>query len=187
MEPMTKDRGEIHRQFQVVDRAYRTGDLAALRTALQNPPDFPNNLQPHNLAVGDHPLEYAIYWSPVAFIKELLAAGADPNYLDQSGFPSLIAALSSGRREQHDIVRLLLKAGADVDQRGLNDWTALHCAVARRDLEGVRILLDHGGDPALRTRIDDGTSPLEDAQSLGFDEAAALLRTESPSGHKAET
>jgi len=173
---MTDERGDIQRQFRAVDGAYRAGDLAALRAALGNPPDFPNTLQPHQLAVGDYPLEYAIYWSPLSFIDELLAAGADPNYPDQSGFPSLIAALSSGRRDQHVIVGRLLAAGADVDQRGLNDWTALHYAVTQRDLEGVEILLGHGADPTLWTRIDDVTSPLEDAEAIGFKSAAVLLR-----------
>ena len=173
---MTRDRGEINKQFQAVDGAYRAGDLAALRAALGDPPGFPNCLQPHNLAVGDYPLEYAIYWSPLAFIETLIAAGADPNYPDQSGFPSLIAALSSGRRDQHDIARLLIDGGADVDQRGLNDWTALHYAVVQRDLEGVKLLLDRGADPSIKTRIDDCTSPLEDAEAMGFEAAAALLR-----------
>ncbi|MDH3236230.1 MAG: ankyrin repeat domain-containing protein, partial [Alphaproteobacteria bacterium] len=140
------------------------------------PPDFPNCLQPHALGVGDYPLEYAIYWSPLDFIDELIANGAEPDYPDDAGFPSLIAALSSGRRDQHDVVRLLLDSGADVDQRGLNDWTALHYAVAQRDLDGVKLLLERGADPSLKTRIDDCTSPLEDAEAMGFEAAAVLLR-----------
>ena len=61
---MMTDQGKNHRNFQILDRAYRTGDLDALRTALGNPTDFPNCRQPHELGVGDLPLEYAIYWSP---------------------------------------------------------------------------------------------------------------------------
>ena len=173
---MTQDRRRIAAQFALVDQAYRSGDLARLREALGDPPDFPNCRQPPHVGVGDHPLEYAIYWSPLAFIEELLAAGADPNYLDPAGFPSLIAALSSGRPDQHDILRLLIERGADVEQRGLNDWTALHYAVNQRDLDGVTILLEHGADPNARTRIDDCTSPLEDAECMGFAEAVELLR-----------
>src|SRR5260221_11055172 len=91
---------ERHRNFQAIDRAYREGDMAALRRALGEPPDFPNCRQPFELCVGDYPLGYAIYWSPLAFIAELLPAGADPNYPDQAGFPSLIAALSSPRNDR---------------------------------------------------------------------------------------
>jgi ankyrin repeat protein len=173
---MTEDRRRIAAQFAVVDQAYRSGDLARLREALGDPPDFPNCRQPPALGVGDHPLEYAIYWSPFLFIEELLAAGADPNYPDPAGFPSLIAALSSGRPDLHDILRLLIERGADVGQRGLNDWTALHYAVNQRDLNSVTILLKNGADSNAKARIDDCTSPLEDADRMGFAEAVDLFR-----------
>ena len=172
---MTGDPPDTGRRFSTADEAYRNGDMAALRTVLGHPSDFPNGLQPAALAVGDYPLEYAIYWSPVRFIGELLDLGADPNYPDCAGFPSLLAALSSGRRETGAILRLLLDHGADPDQRGINDWTPLHHAVALRDLKALEILLNHGADPTLRTRIDDLSTPLEDARTLGFLEAASLL------------
>lgn len=178
---MTRDRREIAIQFAAVDQAYRSGDLARLREALGNPPDFPNCVQPLDLGVGDHPLEYAIYWSPIACIEELLELGADPNYPDPAGFPSLIAALSSGRPDLHDILRLLIGRGADVAQRGLNDWTPLHYAVNQRDLDSVMILLESGADPNARTQIDDCTSPLEDAECMGFAKAVDLIRSWRPS------
>jgi ankyrin repeat protein len=177
---MTRDRREITVQFAAADEAYRSGDLARLREALGNPPDFPNCCQPLDLGVGDRPLEYAIYWSPIAFIEELLELGADPNYPDPAGFPPLIAALSSGRPDLHHILRLLIDRGADVAQRGLNDWTALHYAVDQRDLDSVAILLENDADPNARTRIDDCTSPLEDAERMGFAEAVQLFRSWRP-------
>ncbi len=183
---MTRDLYEIYQQFKAIDGAYRAGDVVALRKALGDLPDFPNCLQPAELAVGDYPLEYAIYWSPFSFIKELIEIGADPNYPDQAGFPSLIAALSSGRPDQHEILRLLIESGADINQRGLNDWTALHYAVVQRDIEGVVILLAHGAEPTLRTRIDDCTSPLENAEAIGFMEAAEMLRIAQSSASEAE-
>ena len=92
---MSRDRCEIYRQHKAAHAAYVAGDVAALRAALDDPPDFPNCRQPFDLAVGDHPLEYAIYWSPLAFIEQLMELGANPNYPDHAGFPSLIAALCS--------------------------------------------------------------------------------------------
>ena len=174
---MPRDSARMHRQsFKLVDEAYRAGDLAALKAALGHPENFPNCLQPHDLGVGDYPMEYAIYWSPLHFIIELIESGADVNYPDRSGFPCLIAALSTDRPNRLAILTLLLDNGADVAQRGINDWTPLHYAVVQRDLPAVELLLEYGADPSLRTRIDDCTTPLEDAVSTGFLEAAALMR-----------
>jgi ankyrin repeat protein len=172
---VTGDRREVSRRHKRAHDAYRAGDINALRAALDDPPDFPNCRQPFELAVGDHPLEYAIYWSPLAFIAQLIGVGADPNYQHHAGFPSLIAALSSGRPDKNEMLKLLLESGADVGQRGLNDWTPLHCAVVERDLEAVKTLLAYGADPNLRTRIDDYTTPVEDAESLGFTAAVELM------------
>ena len=38
------------------------------------------------------------------------------------------------------------------------------------------MLLARGADPAARTRIDECSTPLEDAEAIGFSETAALLR-----------
>jgi ankyrin repeat protein len=173
---MSQDRRENHRRFEAVDAAYRAGDLDALRHALGDPPDFPNCQPPVGIAIGDHPLEYAIYWSKLDFIERLIGAGADPNYEDGAGFPSLIAALSSDRRDIAALVTLLLDNGADVHQRGINDWTPLHYAVTQWDLPSVELLLRYGADPNARTRIDDCSSPLEDAEAIGFTAAVQVMR-----------
>jgi ankyrin repeat protein len=178
---MQRDRCEIDRQFQAVDGAYRVGDLEALKAALDHLPDFPNCRQPFELGVGEFPLEYAIYWSPRPFIAALLDLGADPNYRDSDGFPSLIAALSTDRPDRHAILTLLLEKGADLGQRGVNDWTPLHYAVSRRDLAAIELLLGYGADPSLKTRVDYYSTPLEDAERDGFMAAAEMLRAARPS------
>jgi uncharacterized protein len=158
------------KRFQRIDAAFAAGDLTALRAAIDDPPDFPNNVMP--LGVGPI-LTYAIYWSPLRFIEELLAIGADPNRHDNDGFPPLIAALCKtnpqpGSKPRSDVVEVmarLLDAGADPDQRGINDWTALMMAVVETNVEAVRLLLARGADPSLRTRIDDYETALEIAKS----------------------
>ena len=155
--------------------AYVRGDLAAIKELLGDPPDFPNCQEMEG--VGDIPLEYAIYWSPTAFVKTLLELGADPDYEDHAGFPSLIAALSTERHpDKVQSLELLLSYGADIHQRGINDRTPLHWAAAHNDVRSVEFLLARGADPASRTRIDNYETPLDEAERAGHKEVVALLR-----------
>ena len=141
---------------------------------LGEPPHLPNCRGPQG--VGEIILEYAIHHSPLAFIRALLELGADPNYQDHAGFPALIAALSSARADKYEIIELLLASGADIQQRGINDWTPLHYAAANDDVEAMERLLAHGADPAARTTIDHCATPLEEAAHLGRTEALRALR-----------
>ena len=109
---MSEEPGETGRTiFQMLHHAFITGDLAGVRAALGEPADFPNCIQPRELGCGDHPLEYAIYWSPLSFVAKLLDAGADPNYHAPAGFPSLMAALSTDRTDRTTLIGLLLTRG----------------------------------------------------------------------------
>jgi len=63
------------------------------------------------------------------------------------------------------VIARLLDAGADPNQRGINDWTALMMAVVETNVEAVRLLLARGADPALRTRIDDYETALDIAKA----------------------
>ena len=166
--------------FRRIDAAFRAGDFDALRDALDRPDGFPNVQGP--ITIG-HCLEYAIYHSPLAFIRELLERGADPNYPDAAGFPSLIAALSCrrsapgspARPDSLAIVRLLLEKGASTAQRGVNDCTPLHWAVGARDEDAVRLLVEYGADPSARTRIDDYESVAELAARIGDERIISAL------------
>jgi len=163
-----------------MDDAFRTGDLKALRAAVDDPAAIPNGRLP--ITIGSC-LVYAIYHSPLAFIRTLLEIGADPNAPADDGFPPLIAALccardvpgGTRRADVDDILRLLLSFGADPNQRGINDYTALHMAVAERQPLAVQMLLDAGANPELRTRIDECETPLEMATAAGLVEIAAIL------------
>ena len=161
--------------------AFKLGSLAALRAAVDDPALVPNGLMP--MAIGSC-LVYAIYHSPLPFIRELLELGADPNPPLHDGFPPLIAAVSCSRAvhgaprraDVVEIITLLLAFGADPNGRGINDYTPLHMAVAERQAAIVRILLDGGADRELRTRIDDCETPLEMAEAAGLTVIASIMR-----------
>ena len=123
-----------------VHDAVVAGDFDALRSELEPLGDFPNAVP--DLAIGT-PLVYAIYHGPLALVVKLLDAGADPDASDGDGFPPLIAALSPPDRDDvAEVVRLLLDGGADIEQRGMNDYTPLHAAAASGRVELVNVLLE---------------------------------------------
>lgn len=170
--------------------AFAAGDLDALRAAVDDPSAVPNGQMP--TAIGSC-LVYAIYRSPLAFIRTLLEIGADPNAPVDDGFPPLIAALScsretpgaSPRRDVDAVIRLLLSFGTDPNQRGINDYTALHMAVAEGNALAVQRLLDAGADSELRTRIDACETPLEMARSAHRADIVAILeRKGQPEGRR---
>jgi len=168
------------KRFERIDDAFRKGDLDALRAAVGDPSLVPNGRMSNTIGPC---LVYAIYHSPLGFIRTLLELCADPNGPADDGFPPLIAALSgtravpraTRRADVDDVLRLLLSFGADPNQRGINDYTPLHMAVGERNLPAIQILLDGGADPGLRTRIDECETPVEMAQRAGLAEIAAMF------------
>jgi hypothetical protein len=179
---MTEDeRCREARTFARIDEAFRRGDLDALRAAVDDPSLIPNGRLP--VAIGSC-LVYAIYHSPLSFVRVLLEAGADANAPADDAFPPLVAAIScaravAGGRKRTDVdelVRLLLSFGADPNQRGINDYTPLHMAVAERQLLVALVLLDAGANPELTTRIDECESPLQIAEAAGLTAFTELLR-----------
>jgi hypothetical protein len=167
-------------RFQKIDEAFRRGDLQALRAAVERPALIPNDRLQDGIGSC---LVYAIYHSPLAFIRQLLELGADPNAPADDGFPPLIAALScsravaggTARTDVEGVVQLLLRFGADPNQRGINDYTPLHMAVAERHSIAAYRLLEAGADPGLRTRIDACETPEQMAAGAGLADLSELL------------
>jgi uncharacterized protein len=58
----------------------------------------------------------------------------------------------------------------------LNDWTPLHFAVSRDDVAAIELLVAHGADVSAPTRIDDLTTPLEEAEQLNRKGAINALK-----------
>ena len=171
------------RTFQRVHDAFVRGDIVELRAALDHPEDFPNTWA--GMAVGTL-LVYAVYWSPIAFVRELLDAGANPNRHDDDGFPPIIGGLvdaadragANVRPDVAEVVTLLLARGSDPNQRGINDYTPLHFVAGVGHVPLIRLLLAHGADPALTTRIDDYESPERSRSPPAIRPRPSCCRTE---------
>lgn len=132
-----------YRQFEKIHTAFCTGDIDALRAAVDDPAGIPNGPMPPGIGAC---LDYAIYHSALPLIRTLLEIGADPRPVDHAGFPPLIAALSCSlarpgapaRKDVIEVLRLLLAFGADPAQRGINDYSALRMAASVRNLPAVK-------------------------------------------------
>jgi ankyrin repeat protein len=113
------------------------------------------------------PLEY----TPDAFVdsakradvyaaKLFLAAGIDPNATDEDGFTAMMYAararlpdetatneeVNAARARYAEILKALLKAKADVNERNRGGSTALSWAAAWGNMDTLRVLLDNGAN-----------------------------------------
>jgi len=114
-------------------------------------------------------------------VRKLVAANSgEVNSFAADGFYPLGLAAFFGHRA---IVEFLLKNGADVKTAAHNAQkvTALHGAVARRDVEIVKMLLEAGADP--NARQERGFVPLHDAAANGHAALVELLLKHGAHAH----
>jgi hypothetical protein len=115
---------------------------------------------PHWIYAGDTALHAAAAGHRVQIVELLLAAGADPNaagnrrrsqplHYAADGNPQSAAGFP---KRQVEAIRLLLKAGAEIDAPDANGATALHRAVRTRCAAAVKTLLDAGADPTIKNK-----------------------------------
>ena len=98
---------------------------------------------------ADTALMFAARVGDAASAKLLVEAGANVNDHDAWGVSATTLAAFSG---YGDVARYLLDKGADPnnDKPG---FTALHCAIMRRDEQTVAALLARGADPNARVQV----------------------------------
>ena len=112
---------------------------------------------------GRTPLDRAVVPSPVASKKHymeavlaLIEAGAELEPPAQSG---LDTPLMLAMREDIDVLRMLVDAGADVNYRGGQPYSPLHLAVCEQNPAAVGMLLAAGAE--VDAHDDDGRTPLD--------------------------
>jgi ankyrin repeat protein len=105
-----------------------------------------NRMIPHG---GDTALMFAARNGDTASARLLVEAGANVNDEDAWGVSATTLAAFSGFGET---ARFLLDKGADPN-RDKAGFTALHCAIMRRDEETVAALLAHGADPNAPVKV----------------------------------
>lgn len=106
-------------------------------------------------------------------VQSLLAAGGNPNSLDDEGSTSLHHAEEIGSAKAVRILLALICAGADPAARNTWGYTPLHHAAELGTAELVRALLAAGADTNVAGN--DGWTPLHAAVSANIVEVAQAL------------
>lgn len=142
----------------------------------------------HWIYVGDTALHLAAAGYRVEIVRQLLAAGADPNAATnhrRSGplhyaADGYVSGPAFDAKRQVKTIGELLDAGADINAQDKNGASPLHRAVRTRCAAAVKFLLREGANPTLRNRP--GSTPFHLAVQdtgrggSGTDEARAGQR-----------
>jgi ankyrin repeat protein len=151
-----------------VFEAASLGDDVRLDALLRGSPGLVHAVSPDGFTA----LALASFFGRLAAVRLLLEHGADANAVGEGAarYTPLTGAVT-GRHA--DVVRELLRRGADPTPRYGPGYTPLHVACANGSEEIVRMLLQAGADKNART--DEGKTPRDLASDTGHAVIAAWL------------
>jgi hemoglobin len=110
----------------------------------------------------------------LATVESLLRLGADPNATDGGGHTPLYCAGNECKSGGGEVVRALVRGGANVNANGgVKRCTALHVAARRGNVEVAAALLDCGAD--IEARDTHGDTPLRRAVNCRKTGVVSLL------------
>ena len=158
----------------------RSGDAGELAELAELVVSFPEGVDSF---IGRRGLINAIDYGTVSSVDWMLARGVNLHFRDEEGYTVLHSALDRNPVDRHDVLKSLLRAGADVNMKGIHDWTPAHSAAVKNDVTALELLVAHGADLNIRTEIDNYATPLEEAEAMQVGhscrEAIAYLRSKA--------
>jgi ankyrin repeat protein len=155
--------------FQALFAAILEDDRAGVKKLLDKEPNLAKRVIekeicelriPHWIYSGDTALHVAAAGYRVEIAKMLLDAGADSAAARNRRASQPLHYAADGYLEnpqwdakrQVAMIRLLLKAGTNIDAQDKNGATPLHRAVRTRCAAAVKCLLDTGADPTIKNK-----------------------------------
>ncbi len=147
--------------------ALRAADLPSFMKSATADPSLLNARGPE----GSTPFMYAVLYTNVPTVAQLLKMGADPNKRNDANATALMWAATDLEK-----TRLLLDHGADVNARSDDMRTPLMIAARRPGgAPTVKLLLDRGAKPNPNYRPENESSPLIEGLSSGDPQVVNLL------------
>lgn len=116
-----------------------------------------------------HNLLVAIQQGKISQVRLLLAQGVEINFVDEMGTPLHYAAQAGNL----DVVKSLVEAGAGVNARNKDGYTALHCACNSGSFGVVKYLAEQKA--TIDCQSDTGITPLHEAITGKFLEIVSFL------------
>jgi hypothetical protein len=167
--------------MQDAQRAIEADDEAALRDAIRRGADVNGMIPCRDAELGESglcPLLFLAASSGLPGICEiLLAEGADADI--PATFEGCVSLHTAALQGFTACVRLLLRAGADVNYRSIGGATPLHDACHSGRVDAAEVLIAAGAN--LEARTNAGSTPLRIAIVNGHREVAlTLLRAGAP-------
>ncbi|MBM2841867.1 MAG: ankyrin [Bacteroidetes bacterium] len=146
------------------------GALTEIVNILQYEPGLLNAYSPD----GWTPLHLASFFGNQMVVEYLVMSRADVGAVSKNNLKNqpLNAATASNHT---DIVKVLVKRGADVNFAQHEGITPLHAAAHNGNEELVQILLAHGADP--NAKDEKGETPIDKATQRGHVNIVSILRS----------
>jgi ankyrin repeat protein len=151
--------------------ALHAGDLPGFMKSVAEDPKLLNARGPE----GSTPFMYAVLYTGVPTLEQLLKQGADVNKRNDANATALMWAAADLEK-----TRLLVAHGADVNARSTDMRTPLMIAARRAgNTAAVKLLLERGANPNPNAHPTTESSPLIEAATAGDADSVDLLLSQS--------